>query len=322
MNVYHLHPVTDNPLFEGLALFPDSKLLQTWPMDWSRHPLTWETRVLKATWQVREVEGNVRLFNDYPCINLSYPAFSQRAVDLLRDVLEANGELLPVRHKIGIYYFFNCTHLANAIDVAKSSKTGGGLPDIGNLVFMEDKLTDLAIFKDRSLPSYQLCTQRFVDRVQTAGLQGFIFIPLWPLQPGITYHSERFRLCKLAEKWKPSSLTSLEIKGNTVVLRLCCQRKKATKEEIVAAAGVMAHLEKSLYAPSQAQPETYFGNVEGSDVVESEIRVFISTPDSERLLAHLMPSIQVLPWPGKFYVVKRRGNFMDGQAVEEYVAVK
>src|SRR5262249_26056029 len=149
----------------------------------------------------------------------------------------------------------------------------------------------LEIFKDRSLPANQLCTQRFVDRVQSAGLQGFIFIPLWPLQPGTTYHTERYRLCRLAEKWKPNSLTSLEIKGNTVVLRLCCQRKKATKEEVAAAEGVMAHLEKSLYDPSQAQPESYVGNIEGSDVVDFEIRVFISTPDCERLLTHLMPHL-------------------------------
>ena len=40
--------------------------------------------------------GHVRRFNDYPCINMSRPAFSQRAVDLLRDVLEPNGEPLMI----------------------------------------------------------------------------------------------------------------------------------------------------------------------------------------------------------------------------------
>ena len=84
----------------------------------------------------------------------------------------------------------------------------------------------------------------------------------------------------------------------------------------------MAYLQESLYDPSQAQPESYWGNVEGSDVVDFEIRVFLSTPDCDRLLAHLMPRLQTLPWSGKYYVLKRRGNFMDGQASEEYVAVK
>jgi hypothetical protein len=326
MNVYRIHPVTDNPLFEGLGLATYSETLETWPRDWNCHPQTWQAKSLKSTWQIPEVEGNVRLFNDYPCINLSHPAFSQRAVDLLGDVLKKDGELLPVRHELGIYYFFNCTRLANVVDLSKSA-TNAGLADIGNLVFIDEtliaeRLTDSEVFRERSLPSIVLCTQRFVDRVNSAGLQGFIFIPLWPLAAGVTYHKERFRMCKLAEKWKPSPLTTLEIKGNTVVLRLCCQGKKATKEEIAAADGVMTHLDKALYDPNQASSESYFGNVEGTDVVDFEIRIFISTPDNERLLIHLMPRLQVLPWPGKFYVVKRRGSLMDGQAMEEYVAVK
>ncbi|MEI8018607.1 MAG: hypothetical protein WCH39_10445 [Schlesneria sp.] len=182
-------------------------------------------------------------------------------------------------------------------------------------------MSDLVIFKDRALPVYQLCTQSFVDRVASAGLQGLIFIPVWPLPPDMTYHSERYRLCKLAEQWKPNSLGTLDITGNTVVLRLCCRRKKVAKDEIAAAEGIISHLEKSLYDPYQAQPESYFGNVEGTDVVDFEIRVFISTPDCDRLLTRLMPSLQELSWPGEFYVVKRRGEFMDGQAVEEYVRV-
>ena len=237
-------------------------------MDWRHHVTTWETILLNGIWPIREVVGNVRLFNNYPCVNLTFPAFSQRAVDLLGDVLEANGELLPVRHKLGIYYIFNCTRLANVIDLSKS-KTNSGVPDIGSLILNEEKLTDLVIFKDRALPVYQLCTQSFVDRVESAGLQGFIFIPVWPLPPGMTYHSERYRLCKLAAQWKPNSLASLDITGNTVVLRLCCRRKKATKEEIAAGEDVISHLEKSLYDPDQAQPESYFGNVEGSDVAKT-----------------------------------------------------
>ena len=320
MNLYHIHPVTDNPLFEGLALESNSTVLKTWPIDWKHHITTWETIPLKGIWPIRQVVGNLRQFNDYPCVNLTFPAFSQRAVDLLRDVLEANGELLPVRHKLGIYYVFNCTCLANVIDLSKS-KTNSGVPDIGSLILNEEKLSDLVIFKDRALPVYQLCTQSFVDRVASAGLQGFIFIPVWPLPPGMTYHSERYRLCKLAEQWKPNSLGTLDITGNTVVLRLCCRRKKVAKDEIAAAEGIISHLEKSRYDPNRAQPESYFGNVEGTDVVDFEIRVFISTPDCDRLLTRLMPSLQELSWPGEFYVVKRRGEFMDGQAVEEYVRV-
>ena len=83
----------------------------------------------------------------------------------------------------------------------------------------------------------------------------------------------------------------------------------------------MTHLEKSLYDANQTNPESYFGNVEGNDVVDYEVRVFLSAPDCDRLVAHLLPSFQTLPWPGRFHVVKRRGEYVDAQAPEEYVRV-
>jgi hypothetical protein len=125
----------------------------------------------------------------------------------------------------------------------------------------------------------------------------------------------------LAEKWKPKDTPELDIKGNTVVLRLYCERKKAGKRELAAAEDVMTHLERSLYDENQASAESYFGNVEGHDVVAYEIRVFLSAPDCDRLIALLMPCLRTLPWPGKFHVVKRRGEFVDEQAAEEYVSL-
>jgi hypothetical protein len=84
----------------------------------------------------------------------------------------------------------------------------------------------------------------------------------------------------------------------------------------------MAHLERSLYDENQASPESYLRNVEGHDVVDFEIRVFLSAPDCDRLVAHLMPCFRSLPWPGKFHVVKRRGEYVDPDAKEEYVPVR
>ncbi len=317
--------VPDNPLFEGLALGHEKywKLLATWPADWRTNYQTWQPRSLRGIWPTPEVEGNVRKFNDYPCINLVYPAFSQRAVDMLRDILEPNGELLPIRHKIGTYYFYNCTQMVNCIDLTKSKITklkDGIITSTGDkLVFIDKMLEDLTVFKARTQLTELFCTQRFVDRVHAAGLQGFLFVPIWPLPEGITYNDERYRICKLSEKWKLKDMPELDIKGNTLVLRLYCERKKASKKEITAAEAVMTHLEESLYDENQASAETYFGNVEGHDIVDYEIRVFLSAPDCDRLVAHLMPCLRRLPWPGRFHVVKRRGEYVDAQAAEEYV---
>jgi hypothetical protein len=243
----------------------------------------------------------------------------------LRDVLEPNGELLPVRHRLGTYYFYNCTRMTNSADLAKSDVVrldGGLITRINGLAFIEKQLTGLTIFRERTQLCYLFCTQAFVDRVEAAGLRGFAFTPIWPLPKGVTYHDEMYRVSRLCRKWKPADSPALEVKGNTVVLRLYCDRKKPTKKDEAAAERVMALLEESLYDAGQADAESYFGDVEGHDVVAGEIRVFLSTPDCDRLVARLMPALRSLPWPGKFHVVKRRGEYVDAGAAEEYVRVR
>src|SRR5690349_9890392 len=120
MQVYEVQAVYDNPLFEGIGLKDyerNGHLTETWPNDWITNYQTWQPKSMKANWPVPEVVGRVRRFNDYPGADM--PAFSQRAVDMLRDILEANGELLPVKHELGTYYYFNCTCMTNA-DLTKS----------------------------------------------------------------------------------------------------------------------------------------------------------------------------------------------------------
>lgn len=325
MNVYVLYTVVDNPLFEGIALKnyeKDRRLLELWPADWRVNYRTWAPKTLKATWPTPEVVGNVRRFNDL--VDDCPPAFSQRAVDMLRDLLEPNGELLPVKHKLGTYYYYNCHRMTNCVDLTKSKitklKDGGIVSSTDRLVFIDELLDeDLTIFKVRTQLMEVFCTQRFVDRVEAAGLQGFLFIPIWPLPEGVTFNDERYRLQKLSVKWKPRETPELDIKGASILLRLYCKGKKATKTELAAVEEVISYLQKSLYDENQLNPESYFGNVEGHEAVDHEIRVFMSGPDCDRLVRHLMPSFRTLPWQGKYHVVKRRGEFADVEAVEEYV---
>jgi hypothetical protein len=326
MNVYLIYPVLDNPLYEGLALTDRSELLDYWPADLRPNFQTWQPRSLKATWPTPEVIGNVRRFNDYPCINLSRPAFSQRAVDLLRDILEPNGELLPVRHKIGRYYFYNCTCMTSCVDLSKSKITrlsdGGIVFGTKKLVFFDEMLDDLTIFKIRTQLLELFCTWRFVDRVERVGLRGFAFIPIWPLPEGVTFFQEMHRINQLSRKLRPKEHTELDVKENTGVLRLHCQRKKATKKDLAATEEVMSRLEQTLYDESQQDGDSYFGNVEGHDVVDAEIRVFLSAPDCDRLVTHLMPTLRTLFLPGKSQVVKRRGEYTQIDVVEEYIRIE
>ena len=165
MQIYVLVPAVDNPLFEGLALEERPQILETWPADWRAKYQAWQPKLLTDNWKIPDVVGNVRAFNDYPGINTS-PAFSQRAVDLLRDILEPNGELLPVRHKCGTYYFYNCTHMTNCVDLSRSDTrkiAGGFITTTAKLTFIDEMLEDLTIFKVRTQLTELFCTQRFVE---------------------------------------------------------------------------------------------------------------------------------------------------------------
>lgn len=325
MNIYVVNAAVDNPAFEGLALAgAGKKVLDTWPSDWRVNYQTWEPRRLLSAWSAPKVTGNVRRFNDYPCINLTRPAFSQRAVDLLSDLLEPNGELLPVHHETGCFYFFNCTRMTNCVDLAQSETTrlndGGVVTSTKRLVFKGEMTQGLTIFKVRTQLLELFCTQDFVERVERAGLLGFVFTPIWPLPLGVTFYDEMYRVGKLAAKWKPKGGEPINVSGNTVVIRLYTEKKKPAANESAAANDIMQQLEASLYSPTQ-ELKDYLGNIEGHEACEFEIRIFISSPDCDRLVRELLPVLRILKWPGRYHVVKRRGEFTDKAANEEYVNI-
>src|SRR5437899_2637605 len=99
INIYQLQPVLDDPRFEGFA-YEDSPSLRgkfSLVEDFLPDSTTgWAAPHLARIWKPLKVIGRVRPFNDYPCISLMIPAFSERAVASLRDFLEPNGELLPL----------------------------------------------------------------------------------------------------------------------------------------------------------------------------------------------------------------------------------
>ncbi len=106
---------------------------------------------LKDTWKEPAVVGRVGAYNDFPCINMYYPAFSQRACDALRDLLEPNGELLPIRSNVGVkYYFYNITTVVDALAVEKCDvfwlKPGVTAGEIEVYAFHREKLAGLSIF--------------------------------------------------------------------------------------------------------------------------------------------------------------------------------
>jgi hypothetical protein len=135
---------------------------------------------------------------DYPCVHgySSFsvtPIFSQKAVDALIDLLEGNGELLPLICDSGQYYAFNITREVDALDEQHSEfkLCSEVYPDepppdpdfylVTRFAFYPDKVVEPNIFK---LPVHYrhdvpLVTDRFVQRAQEANLKGMAFNLLW-----------------------------------------------------------------------------------------------------------------------------------------------
>ena len=328
MTVYELLPILDNPLFRGLYMpyVNGEDPLTFMPKGWNNKEnyFTWEAPRFLPTWPDPPpmVEGLVRSFNDYPGINLGTPAFSQRAVDILRDLLEPYGELLPVRHPIGMFYVYNCTNLLNCLDLNKSvysytAKTH--LLSIQQYAFIESQVRDQAFFRVRPTPSHLMCTDVVAERVKKHGMLGFRFVPLWsPDKKYKEYVVELKRTRLKAAKLRPVEGPPVPVKGNTVVLRLYLEKKKPTKEETARVERIMDEIEAKLYDPNKGAQD-YFGNIEGHDVVDHEIRIFMSAPDCHRLVEHLRPYLKKLPWKGRYQVLKRFGEYVDETAREEYV---
>ena len=102
--IFKLEISTYHPIFEGFALEPAPSLIGRSSLEEDITPgfdpinkfRKWKVPLLSDVWQAPKVIGRVAPFNDYPCINLIYPAFSKRACEGLHEFLEPNGELLPL----------------------------------------------------------------------------------------------------------------------------------------------------------------------------------------------------------------------------------
>jgi hypothetical protein len=125
--LYNLDPITDDPEFAGFRFVREESLRGQGRLTWDFDPddvqtkgRAWTVTRMAPTWKPQPVLGRVQPHNDYPCVNLTVPAFNRRAVDALRDFLEPNGELLPLVSSVGEYYAYNITTVVDCLDHERS----------------------------------------------------------------------------------------------------------------------------------------------------------------------------------------------------------
>jgi hypothetical protein len=199
-NTYQMHiPAKEQNCYQEMLLDADSntdKLIKSMNQGW------FEGNPIGDAWipirAVVDEDTRVLPVGDCPFVPGFYvvPVLSAKAVETLRDLLRENGELLPLICDEGTYYVFNTTTVVDALDEQRSGFTPlqeidpdlfwDSAPDemrATRFEFFSEKVADLSIFR---IPfgfnyavNYPLVTDRFVQRVQTAGLKGFEFQLLW-----------------------------------------------------------------------------------------------------------------------------------------------
>jgi hypothetical protein len=311
-SIYKLQPIVDDPRYEGFAV---SKLPDDLPE--TIHTKDWRPRRLSGTWVAPLGRGRVREFNDFPGINLGEPAFSEKAVQILADFLEPNGEILPIKTNTkGRYFYYNVLTVVDVLDRNSSTVTwttrGVMARSIDHFVFRTECIVGLSIFRIIEVPTSKFVTQSFVDRVQEHDLKGFNFIKVWPLPEGTHWDPlvrSNQRPTKQVESAKPA------IKNHSVIicLRLGAEHK-VTKSHLKRVERLMNEAENLLADGAQNHQDV--GGLEGHECVGSEMRLFFACPSAEELATRLLPWLKQIDWSDGLYAIKRQGPFADAKASE------
>jgi hypothetical protein len=325
-SVFELHPIIDNPLFEGFAFDREPSLLRNLrystkevkdlhigndlfddffpriPCEWN-----WDLESLKQRWRPPKVKGRVTSFNDFPCVSLSIPAFSERAANALREMLEPNGELLEFRYSERVYFAFHCRKIVEILDHHRtvgafysgySSTCKKPASALSYLGVIQGSLSGLTIFRMRELPNRVFVTDHFKNRVEEHLLSGFDFALAWPLHEGTDYEIEDLRSKKAPKEYGSN------LKKESLVLYLPMQGPRLTSDERKRVSRIEDELDALLFVDSLSAP--YYGCLEGRRTSEGTIRLYLSCPDADRLFQKLGAWLESLEWSTKPRVFLKR----------------
>jgi hypothetical protein len=127
---------------------------------------------------------------DFSTISTGCLITPQRTADLLRPLLEAAGELLPLSFKGAPYHLLNITQIHDCLDHERTrwvkGKTTGKNIRIESYAFRPERLPDSTLFKIPERPLTEMFVHDgpssrpgFKAEVERLGLQGLEFTPVW-----------------------------------------------------------------------------------------------------------------------------------------------
>ncbi len=287
-SVYRLCGILSDARYQGLRS-PFAHFLQTVPR--RRSSRKWRVRRVGNAWTTPSLLGRVSRFNDFPCVDLIHPAFSERAVGALRDLLEPNGELLPLKSETGVvYYAYNITTVADVLDRRRSklSYLSDGITAavILHHEFVKQPLSSVSIFRIPEEPYSAYVTDRFVRCANQAGLKGFDFQLVWPLPADSNWKllAKAQRHLRHREGLPPGKT----LHGNSVIIKLPTAGESPSAAEKARIRSLAREVSALLFDADSELPR--IGNVEYVEYdAAGSGNIVMSCPDWTRLVAKIKP---------------------------------
>ena len=108
-------------------------------------------------------------------------AYSKKAVEVLKDILEESGELLPCECDGQKWWIHNITNVVDIIDyeASKMEMTDSGKFNVAEVIYDKEKLSEICLFKQIKrlgfLFGHDKATNDYKSRVEKFGLTGLTF---------------------------------------------------------------------------------------------------------------------------------------------------
>lgn len=285
--------------------------------------LSWQPRTFASHWTPRRVVGAIRSYVDLSKISLVHPVYSERAISVLRDLLEPNGELLPIITDAGTYFVFNVLKISNALDrnlsqipfppPSSNKETANG---IDFHVFNSDELTGHAIFRVREWPSPVYVTDEYKKRVEAASLNGFCFNKVWPLMPGESWRTLAARQRRVREQ------EVAKLNGQSFSIQLETASAIPSQAEIDQGYKLAEQLASILASVQASRHDAYVGGVETTETGKKALEIHLSGPDSAKIQDTIQSWLTTIDWPNHVQAICWQGQRHDKKIAKTKVKVK
>lgn len=133
--------------------------------------------------RVRADDHATALAADFPWLGAHALVMRESALQCLKDLLDASGELLPLGTTDDVRLFVHNTHIVDALDEASSKlmrfPSTGRIMKVVAPVFLADRIANLPLFRLPYRASSVYVNEQFVERVRTCRLEGIEFQEVW-----------------------------------------------------------------------------------------------------------------------------------------------